>query len=165
VDVYVSHAWSDRAPYAKAAALKSFLLLQNLGATVLVMSLMLGMAVSPFGFMLTDITSSRYDDDTAVVDATSAGSSSSSGSWGAPATVENATESIEGLDHTGIGWWVLPSSVFTLGVAFVLWAVMSGGLPCIPSSWGPWKLAETKIWVDKCCECLLGLLLLPCLAL
>jgi hypothetical protein len=69
---------------------------------VLVMSLMLGMAVSPFGFMLTDLTSSRYDDDTAVADATSAGSSSSSASWAAPTYVDSV-DSIEGLDHAGIG--------------------------------------------------------------
>ncbi len=30
VDVYVSHAWADRAPRSKAAALRSFLLVQSL---------------------------------------------------------------------------------------------------------------------------------------
>ena len=114
------------------------------------------MAVSPFGFMLTDLTSSRYDTELVVPSSGSASwsPSSDSGSWATlGGNAEDHVDAVYELDHAGIAWWWLPLSVFALGVMFVLWATLSGALPCIPSSWGPWRLSEKRIWVDKCCEC------------
>ena len=52
--VVLAHAWADGAPRGKAAALRSFLLVQSLAASVLVMGVMLSLACCPIGFMLAD---------------------------------------------------------------------------------------------------------------
>ena len=34
-------------------------------------------------------------------------------------------------------------------LGFVTWMWLSGMV--LPTSWGPWRLSDKRLWVDKCC--------------
>eukprot|EP01045_Picozoa_sp_COSAG04_P031330 COSAG04_NODE_5762_length_1500_cov_2.457530_1_plen_171_part_00 len=139
VDVYVSHAWADSAPRGKAAALRSFLLVQSLTASVLVMGVMLSLACCPIGFMLADMTQPSEENGGA-----SSGSWSMSGSGSGTFGWVDETES-----EDGIAWWWPAVIVNGISVGIVAWVWLSGMV--LPTSWGPWRLSDKRLWVDKCC--------------
>ena len=53
VDFFVAHAWADK-PSRRVDALRAFLLVQPLVANAVAMSLIIGLAVLPLGFLLSD---------------------------------------------------------------------------------------------------------------
>ena len=99
---------------------------------------MLSLACCPMGFMLTDMTRPSAEDGSG-----SSGSSSMSGSW------SDTFGWVEPVDEAGIAWWWPAVIVNGLSVGIVTWMWLSGTM--LPTSWGPWRLSDKRLWVDKCC--------------
>jgi len=125
---------------------------QSLAASVLVMGVMLSLACCPIGFMLADMTRPSAED----------GSASSSGSLSMSASESGSTFGWEEESESegGIAWWWPAVVVNGLSLAIVTWVWLSGMV--LPTSWGPWRLSDKRLWVDKCCASCLPLCCFCC---